>query len=47
MQVAIRGRDETMTIRTAVDPTTLTTLLDSEIIVAAEPHQPSLAVAEA
>jgi adenylate cyclase len=47
MQVAIRGRDETMTIRTAVDPTTLTTLLDSEITVAAEPHQPSLAVAEA
>ena len=46
-QVAIRGRDETMTIRTAVDPTTLTTLLDTEPAPAAEPLQPSLAVAEA
>jgi adenylate cyclase len=45
-QVAIRGRDEAMTIRTAVDPTMLTTLLDSQPTTAAAPVQPSLVVAE-
>jgi len=46
-QVAIRGRDEEMTIRTTVDPTMLTSLLDSQPTMAAAPLQPSMAVAEA
>jgi adenylate cyclase len=46
-QVAIRGRDEMMAIRTAVDPTTLTTLLDSEPSPVFEPLRPELAVTQA
>ena len=40
--VAIRGRDEPMTVRTATDPTVLASLLDPQ----STPDEPQLSEAE-